>query len=286
MHAHREQPTTSPSRSPLLTISAKTSGMAPASRHTWVPVQRPEPALVTRPHARGLLLVRQWSPSVPLRYDSGTLRDVAIVARDLRSAGLAREIEAEIESGRLQAGRQLPPERELGERFGVSRVTVRSALADLERRGLVDRHPGRGTFVATRRLGESAGSLTSFTELGAQRGLVASAVVLDARTVSASVEDSEAFSMAPGADIYELTRVRLLDGLPISIDRSRCRCTAAAAPRSTSSRSRMPRWIASGLPALPNLVYAWQPPSSRRSTWTSRRVAGAAARTVLRFCGG
>jgi GntR family transcriptional regulator len=149
------------------------------------------------------------------------VRAVAIVARDLRSSAVAREIEAEIDSGRLQVGRQLPPERELGERFGVSRVTVRSALADLERRGLVDRHPGRGTFVATRRLGESAGSLTSFTELGAQRGLVASARVLDARTVDASIEDSEAFSVAPGADIYELTRVRLLDGMPISIDRTR-----------------------------------------------------------------
>ncbi len=145
---------------------------------------------------------------------------MAIVARDLRSSAVAREIEAEIDSGRLEAGRQLPPERELGERFGVSRVTVRSALADLERRGLVDRHAGRGTFVATR-LGERAGSLTSFTELGAQRGLVASALVLDARTVGASIEDSEAFSVAPGADIYELTRLRLLDGMPISIDRSR-----------------------------------------------------------------
>jgi GntR family transcriptional regulator len=146
---------------------------------------------------------------------------VSIVGRDLRSAAVARDISAEIDSGRLPAGSQLPPERELGERFGVSRVTVRSALADLERRGLIDRQPGRGTFVASPRIGESAGTLSSFTELGARRGLVASARVLDAHVASATVEDSELFSVAPGADIFELTRVRLLDGLPISIDRSR-----------------------------------------------------------------
>ncbi len=46
-------------------------------------------------------------------------------------------------------GKRLPSEKEMGETFGVSRITVRSALAELERRGLVTRQRGRGTYVAS-----------------------------------------------------------------------------------------------------------------------------------------
>ena len=60
---------------------------------------------------------------------------------------LAELLEAEIASGRWQAGMRLPSEPDLCERYGLSRSTIRQALGRLEQRGLIDRRKGEGTFV-------------------------------------------------------------------------------------------------------------------------------------------
>lgn len=59
-----------------------------------------------------------------------------------------RHLVNEIEAGRLKAGDRIPTERALAIRFGTSRGAVRAALAELDQRGQITRHVGRGTFVA------------------------------------------------------------------------------------------------------------------------------------------
>ena len=66
---------------------------------------------------------------------------------------LTKLLASEIETGRWDAGERLPSEPTICEQFGVSRTTVRQALAALESEGLVRREKGRGTFVAERRSG-------------------------------------------------------------------------------------------------------------------------------------
>ncbi|MEM7115020.1 MAG: FadR/GntR family transcriptional regulator [Chloroflexota bacterium] len=60
---------------------------------------------------------------------------------------IVEQIEQQVIDGTLQAGDKLPPERQLAEKFGVSRTAVREAVKALRQRGLIDVHPGRGTFV-------------------------------------------------------------------------------------------------------------------------------------------
>ncbi|WP_053387297.1 FadR/GntR family transcriptional regulator [Leucobacter japonicus] len=60
---------------------------------------------------------------------------------------LSVDIERLILDGKLEPGERLPAERDLAEHFGVSRVSIREALRELENRGLIDRRPGRGTIV-------------------------------------------------------------------------------------------------------------------------------------------
>lgn len=60
---------------------------------------------------------------------------------------IVRQIKAMIAEGRLKSGDQLPPERDLAEKFVVSRTSVREALRALESMGLVEIRPGEGTFV-------------------------------------------------------------------------------------------------------------------------------------------
>jgi GntR family transcriptional repressor for pyruvate dehydrogenase complex len=60
---------------------------------------------------------------------------------------IVRQIKAMIAEGRLASGDRLPPERELADKFLVSRTSVREALRSLESLGLVEIRPGEGTFI-------------------------------------------------------------------------------------------------------------------------------------------
>ena len=60
---------------------------------------------------------------------------------------IVQQIEESILKGELKPGDQLPAERELAHQFGVSRTAVREAVKALREKGLVEAHPGRGTFI-------------------------------------------------------------------------------------------------------------------------------------------
>ena len=82
-----------------------------------------------------------------MRLASITEQEPIRPAKDRGDADqLRRTLERELRSDRWQVGERLPTERELGQRFGVARNTVRRALEALEGSQLIVRHVGRGTF--------------------------------------------------------------------------------------------------------------------------------------------
>src|SRR4051795_592843 len=131
-----------------------------------------------------------------------------------------REIAREIETGALQPGERLPSERWFCDELGVSRATVRRAIAELITDGLVEAR-GRGSFVTGDALVEPPNTLMSLSELGRCRGLDATAHVLSSAIRPATIDEAEAFGIAPGAELFELRRLRMFDGLPIAIDDNR-----------------------------------------------------------------
>jgi GntR family transcriptional regulator len=134
------------------------------------------------------------------------------------TARVREELESRIARGELAPGEQLPTERELRDEFGVSRVTVRRALASLSDEGLVYAIQGRGTFVASGRLAEPPNTLQSFHELVANEHVTVGAQPLRVDTRAASLDEAEKFGIAPGAPLFELVRLRTLDELPVAID--------------------------------------------------------------------
>jgi GntR family transcriptional regulator len=131
-----------------------------------------------------------------------------------------RQISQEIESGAMAPGDRLPSERWLCDELGVSRATVRRAIEELVRDGLVEAR-GRGSFVTGEALAEPPNTLMSLSELGRSRGLQATSRVLTQEVRAATLDEAEAFSIAPGAELVVLERLRMLDGLPISLDHNR-----------------------------------------------------------------
>jgi GntR family transcriptional repressor for pyruvate dehydrogenase complex len=73
--------------------------------------------------------------------------DVAPIKSTRIYEEIVRQVKAMIAEGRLKGGDRLPPERDLAEKFVVSRTSVREALRALESLGLVEIRPGEGTFV-------------------------------------------------------------------------------------------------------------------------------------------
>jgi DNA-binding GntR family transcriptional regulator len=152
-------------------------------------------------------------------------------AVQLRYATVARDLANEIRRRTLEPGDRLPSERELSRRLGTSRVTIRRALALLRQSGLVAPSGTRGWFLLETSLGEPD-ALMSFSEMATARGLTATAHVIQARTRGANVEEAAKLRVAPGTSLFELERVRLLDGIPIGVDHSRI--VAERAPSASS----------------------------------------------------
>lgn len=129
-----------------------------------------------------------------------------------------RNLAQRIESGEWQPGEQIPSEGELGTAYGVSRITVRQALARLVDRGLLVRERGRGTFVRDNSLIAGARGVTSFTAELADMGLAAGSKVLDRSVVTADDEGvTEPLRLGGQARLLRLRRLRTGGGRPIGV---------------------------------------------------------------------
>lgn len=112
----------------------------------------------------------------------------------------------------------LPSERELMATYGVSRMTVRAAIARLVDEGLVYNVQGAGTYVGSIDLFSKTPKLTSFTEDMASRGYMASSRALAVSRIEADASVAARLGIAVGAECTYLRRLRLADNSPMAIE--------------------------------------------------------------------
>ena len=117
----------------------------------------------------------------------------------------------------LGVGAVLPSERELAERFGVSRVTLRQAVGELVLEGRLRRRQGAGTFVAPPKLLQPL-SLVSYTEGMRRQGVAPSRTVITVERLAADDGLAADLRIAPGAEVVHVERVLLADGERVGLE--------------------------------------------------------------------
>lgn len=125
----------------------------------------------------------------------------------------------------------MPSERELTEQFGVSRMTARQALTELERIGYLHRMQGKGTFVASPKVEQPLVALTSFTEDMLRRGMNPGARVISVEDVPAGRKPARALGLAETDMVLRVERLRLAAGEPMALEISHLPTTLCSALR-------------------------------------------------------
>ena len=123
--------------------------------------------------------------------------------------------------GRHRAGDRLPPEHEVAAMLGISRGTLRAALARLEDSGEIVRRQGSGTFVGRvtvpAALGERLERLEPYSSLAKRRGVRLTAAELRVERRAVGSEVGEALGLDGETHATTTTRLLLADGKPVAV---------------------------------------------------------------------
>jgi len=130
---------------------------------------------------------------------------------------IEQTLEREIAGGVFAEGAQLPTEAQLSARFGVNRHTVRRAMEELSRRGLIRIEQGRGSFVAEDVIDYTIGPRTRFSEVIRKQNREPAGLVLRVAEMAADQNMAEELGIRRGAKIVMVERLVSADGRPVAI---------------------------------------------------------------------
>jgi len=128
----------------------------------------------------------------------------------------------EILGGTLRPGDRLPSESALIARFGVSRITVRQAISELQSAGLVQTINGKGSYVTRPGRGEAHGPLVGILETMRKRGYHARGRMLSHRRLKATAAVARELEVPAGTPVGAVTVLRYRDDVPFVVGTTWC----------------------------------------------------------------
>jgi GntR family transcriptional regulator len=131
---------------------------------------------------------------------------------------IAEELSQQILDGTLPRRDRLPAEDALASSYHVSRMTVRQALQELTRDGLVIRRHGLGTFVAEPKVVRASTRMTGFHEDLLSRGVTPTSTVLEATIRPAVASLQKRLGVDLGTPLVCIRRLRYVDGEPAALN--------------------------------------------------------------------
>ena len=133
-------------------------------------------------------------------------------------AQIKETLREQIIEGGYREHERIPSESELMNHYGVSRITVRQALSDLENEQLIFKIPGKGSFVARPRPFQHSTRLQGFGEAMLNLGITVTNRVVSMITIQADALVAKRLQVAEGSPLMEFRRIRHANGNVISLD--------------------------------------------------------------------
>lgn len=127
-------------------------------------------------------------------------------------------IRDKISQGEYPVGSPLPSERKMAETYGINRMTVRAALKNLQKEGIIKAEHGRGYFVQDKRIRISFSGIQGFGARLKEQGVAHSCKVITAEKVAAGYVLAKKFGVPKGTMLFHLTRVRFGNGQALAVD--------------------------------------------------------------------
>ena len=128
------------------------------------------------------------------------------------------DIKQKISSGEYAEGQALPSEAKLCEIYGVSRVTVRAAIAELAENDLVVKKHGKGTFVTRTKMDSSLFRFEGFTTACKRNNAEIQTHVLQLEEQKPTARDRQLLKLDPDDTVIYLNRLRYANGIPVVIE--------------------------------------------------------------------
>lgn len=125
------------------------------------------------------------------------------------------DLKEKIKDGIYQPGQKIPTEAELIEAYGVSRITIRRAIEDLTKEGILIKKQGKGTFVQEKKIIRKISHTISFTEACNLSSMVASSYVSMRKVLQPGELDIQESDLFSGESVVYIQRVRMADGVPV-----------------------------------------------------------------------
>ena len=130
-----------------------------------------------------------------------------------------QDLKQDIKAKKYAVGDPIPTEVDLIARYGVSRMTIRLAIEELEKEGYVKKVQGKGTFVKSRKVTQELGVITSWSETVRAQGKEPVAKRVDTCERTATPELAEQMEIEPDTRLYYIERLRCVDDEPLSISK-------------------------------------------------------------------
>jgi GntR family transcriptional regulator len=128
-------------------------------------------------------------------------------------------IRTEIERGILKPNEQIPTEQELIEKYNASRITIRSAISDLVKEGLLVKKQGKGTFVSMPKIKRELISVSSFSHRMLEAGLTPGSKVLSKKLLDSTPTINKYLELNQNEQVIVIERLRLADDEPVMIEK-------------------------------------------------------------------
>ncbi len=123
-----------------------------------------------------------------------------------------------IKKKHLPANTRIPPEDQLAQVFGVSKMTMRQALGKLVEDGILIRKKGSGTFISEKKIEREATQLVGFYEDITKKGLTPSSRVIERKLIRNDAKLMDKLNLEKGEEVTKIIRVRLADEIPLAVN--------------------------------------------------------------------